>query len=358
MEQSPQGYPPQPLAKKGLSAMHSRRSVMRTENNEAEFRDVNRWQGRTVPASTRIRSIAISKQIPAAVLAVILSLTGFGCNKASGGQNVVDQEIDKSELKTLLGSYDNEKKGEFYKLDIKSDTIRCNHSNHKDEYTTHKYSVVRAKGGKFILVAKDGALKAEHNKEGGKWKFEAVGICSWGIDNPYTQTSKHTGDPNIGIHPKLGDKPGTSAGKAGEEVKLPWGTLTVHKAKVKTWEVKGKDVYALLVKATVKNTSKSYVELNLPSNLKSLGSTFASASCDGGKVDGTSLVNPNFKSHPEPKMFDGGGWASVRAPIGPGKKRKGWFAIALDDEADKECKLKLNMAALGGSVFEFTVAMK
>jgi hypothetical protein len=77
------------------------------------------------------------------------------------------------------------------------------------------------------------------------------------------------------------------------------------------------------------------------------------AECDGGEVSSKGIGNPSFSDHKEPKFAEGGGWVAARAPIAPGKSRKGWLVVLMDGKPSEKCKVGIDMAALGGGVVSF-----
>ena len=292
---------------------------------------------------------------------MIVSSLLFGCKSGDGGgsgESVVEKQIDQAQLKLLLGKYSRaEGDSEYYNVDIDHQRIRCNHSNHSDEYKSHKYAVVRASENSYLLLTADGSMSAKYDAEGKKWSFDASGICGWGIDNPYVQSSANpdSGSPAIAIHPDLRMERGSSAGKLGEAFKLPWGSIKVDKIKKSEWEDDDGETDVLELKVTVHNTSDRFIEFQLPQML--FDEALIEVDCDDGSTSSRGIGNPQYKKHKDPAFMDGGGgWVAARSPIGPGKKRKGWITVLMDDEPEKECVVKFDMAALGGGYITYDKA--
>lgn len=273
--------------------------------------------------------------------------------------------IDPEEAKKIIGTFEKtdgeEPSRQWFRLEIRPDTLKCNHSNHTAEFTTHKYSLASAKDGVFILVTAEGHIKATLN--GDSWKFDGEGECPWGLSGSYARTKAGEGEPVLGAYKTLSRPSGTKSAKLDEAVTLPLGTFTLKKGIVGKWTTKkdGKPdeitpVMALNLK--VENKSESFIEFLLPTLLKEefSGQAFE-ISCDGDEISGKGIGNPGFSDHKEPKFADGGGWGAVRASISPGKSRTGWLTLMLSAAPGKSCKLNVDTGALGGGVLSYELPL-
>ncbi len=278
-------------------------------------------------------------------LGAIVLLPLLGCGKSGGGSAGTASEasidpaklVDQTLLTSILGEYEpkDRAEGEWYKLTISADKIRCNHSNHKDEYTSHDYAVVYAQDGTVRLQATGGNLEIKYDEAGGKYTVDASGICSWGIENPYKQTKRLDGAPPILLDVDT-DRDAVS-GTVGEEVVLPRGTLLLSEVKTGSWDNDDGSTPVVELNVTVKAPDGKMVEPFLARDISEVATTDEnvwSASC--GDVSSRGTGNPSFKHHREPE-FDSGvytGWGGHRETlVKPGKSRKGLDYIADDQTA-------------------------
>jgi hypothetical protein len=125
--------------------------------------------------------------------------------------------------------------------------------------------------------------------------------------------------------------------------------VTVEKVSGSKWKDDDGTTHVVEVKLSVENSSEAFVEFTLPEIMDDyLSGAWISAECDDGDISSSGVGNTLYDDHKSPAFAEGGGWVSVSAPIGPGKSRKGWVTLLLDDEPSDECTITIDAASLGG----------
>ncbi len=315
--------------------------------------------------ATGTRALPHGRLMRLALVGAALTLGGLGCSKggsgaSSNGDPLRPKVIDDKLLASVLGEFapkDDPDKDDYHHLTIAADKIRCNHSNYKDEYTSHPYSVVFAMDGAVALEAEGGALVIRVDEEGGKFTIDAKGICSYGIASPYEKVKPLEGKPAELLDPTTPVKRAASKGKLGEAVEFPRGSVTLVEAKRSTWTDNDSSTPVVELKLMIQAPAGSSVEPFLAADLASTAGSDGEVwrvSCDeaASKRQG----NPSYKSHREP-AFDQGtytNWVARRDTlVKAGKARTGWVTLLMDKPAAGQCKVSFDALGLGGGVVEW-----
>lgn len=311
--------------------------------------------------------LLMSRKMLGVLAALFASLVG-GCKKSGeGGGGLFEKPaplrpkvIDDKLVASVLGEFKpvSQDEDRWYQLTIAADKVRCNHSNHKDEYTSHPYAVASAVDGRVVLRAPGGILVLKVDGDGDKVAVEADGICPWGISSPYKRVKPMEGKPAELLAPQTPSKRDAVRAKIGEETKLPRGSVTLTEVKKGTWEGDGDSTPVVELKVTVQPADGSFVDPFLAADIADVASTDKqvwSVGCD--EAESRSIGNPGFKEHREPR-FDLGIYTALGGHrdtlLKPGSSRSGWITLLMKKRATGTCKVKFDAVGLGAGVIEWS----
>jgi hypothetical protein len=268
--------------------------------------------------------------------------------------------IDESLVARVLGEFTPiEGEAQYFNLSVTADRIRCNHSNHSDEYTSHEYAVARAIDNTVVLVAAGGNLVVKLDDGDEKYSFSGNGICPWGIRGPYRRTLALNGQPPELLPSGTRTKRGAFDAEVGKEVQLIGGAVTLAEAKHDVWSGDDGDTSVLALKLSFQAPEGVAIDPMLASDLADIAGTEGHAfraSC--GNSDSRGLGNPAFKTHREPKIDSGvytafGGHRDTL--VRKGRVRSGWVTLLMTGQFEGVCKVTFDSVGLGGGLITWNV---
>jgi hypothetical protein len=304
-----------------------------------------------------------------AIMTTMLAVGGIACSRVSRAVRheppLVNTVVAQSALTSFVGNFtrNGEVLGDtaLYNFTVSPTSIRCNHSNHSQDWHEHAYSVGYARADEILLLAADGQLKIHRDAATGHYNPEAGGICPWGIDGSYSfQASGSPSGVKLALRESVTQTRDHSTGSLNETVQLPGGTFTLRDARRGTWSSDNQTIHVLEFRISVQNTSQAVEDMSLPEKLNDIipNNGFLSVECGPDNEPASGGSNPNNSNHRQP-AFDRGvytvfGGHSAMA-VAPGTSRDGWFTLLMRSRTNGRCRLHFDLMGLGGGIVDYTV---
>ncbi|MCC7542913.1 MAG: hypothetical protein IT379_42245 [Deltaproteobacteria bacterium] len=281
---------------------------------------------------------------------------------------LVESVVNRAAIPSFFGTYSTvaqdglaADRTRYSRITVGPDHVRCNHSNHSNDWHEHRYGVVYAKPDDILLSASGGTLQIHRDSTSNQFSVEANGICLFGVENPYTLTpTRATGAPWVLLHGSLRATRSHRRGDLNQPLTFPFGTLTLKDIRRSRWTAgDGDSAEVVELRIAVTNTADGVVDLYLPSRLRNQVSTegWVSAECGPDREPATGEGNPNHPSHRTPALDRGvytifGGHTDLSLPRG--ERREGWITLLMRSRPENPCVIHIDALGLGGGVVDYT----